>query len=188
MLANCLVGGEIRTREYVGGTVPWSRSSILPRRRRRERERDTGRIADGIPPRREQGSIEIHTTQQLEIIRERPGAVIREVLADGAAEEQDQDDGGGDPEGAVEIGVPLEHVEEVVAREQGGPAAREDGARVDVEELRVERQRPQVPLRRGGARRAAAPCRRGRREPRRRRRRVFPARRRGVGECRRVEF
>lgn len=133
----------------------------------------------------------IRTTQQLEIIRERPVAPIRNVLADSAAEEEDQDDGGGDPEGAVEIGVPLEDVEEVGARPQRGPAAREHGARVDVEELGVERQRPEVPLRRADAAAAAAraaACRRGRRQPRARRGRVFPARRRCVCECRGVEL
>lgn len=36
-----------------------------------------------------------------------------EVLRDGAGHEEDDDDGGGDPEGAVEIWLPVEDVEEV---------------------------------------------------------------------------
>lgn len=55
------------------------------------------------------------TAQQLEVVRERDVTGVREVLADGAAEEEDEDDGGRDPEGPVEVGVALEDIEEVGA-------------------------------------------------------------------------
>ena len=55
------------------------------------------------------------TAQQLEVVRERDVASVREVLADGAAEEEDENDGSRDPEGPVEVGVALEDVEEVGA-------------------------------------------------------------------------
>lgn len=37
-------------------------------------------------------------------------------MADGSGEEEDEDDGGGDPEGAVEIRVAVENVEEGLVR------------------------------------------------------------------------
>lgn len=43
--------------------------------------------------------------QQPEIVREVLCAFPGEVLADGAGDEEDEDDGGGDPEGAVEVWV-----------------------------------------------------------------------------------
>lgn len=124
------------------------------------------------------------TTQQLKVIDERLLARGREVLAYGAPQEQDEDDGGGDPERPVQVRVPLEHVEEVCAREQRRPAPLQDGRRVDVEELRVEVQRPEVAL----APRAT-PRRRGRR--RRREARgpgALADRRRRLGEVGVVEF
>lgn len=89
----------------------------------------------------------MHTTQQPEIIEKRRFAGRRQVLADSAAQEQDQDDRRGDPEGPVQVGVALEHVEEVGAGEQGGPAARQDSRGVDIEELRVEGHGPEEALR-----------------------------------------
>ena len=73
-----------------------------------------------MPPRTEgKGSVELvcfatikggrgeRTAQQAKVVGEGPLPRAREVLADGAAEEEDQHDGGGDPEGAVEVGVAL---------------------------------------------------------------------------------
>lgn len=69
-----------------------------------------------------------------------------EVLADGAGDEEDEDDGGGDPEGAVEVRVAFEGVEEGGARVEGCEAAGEDGGGVDVEELGVEGEGPEEAL------------------------------------------
>jgi len=70
-------------------------------------------------------------------------ARAREVLADRSREEEDYDDGGRDPEGAVEVGVAFEDVEEVLARVEGCAAAGEDLRGVDVEELLVEADAPE---------------------------------------------
>lgn len=70
--------------------------------------------------------------------------VEREVLADGTGDEEDEDDGGGDPEGAVEVGITFEGIEEGRARVEGGEAAGEHGGGIDVEELRVEGEGPEV--------------------------------------------
>lgn len=70
-----------------------------------------------------------------------------------ARHEQDEDDGGGDPERPVQIRVALQDIEEVGAWVQCGPAAFEHLVGVDVEELRVEGDGPEEFL--GGA--AAAP-------------------------------
>lgn len=69
-----------------------------------------------------------------------------DILGDGAAEEEDEDDGGGDPEGAVEIWVAVEDVEEVCAGVEGNATAAKDFGGVDVEELGVEGERPKVAL------------------------------------------
>lgn len=88
-------------------------------------------------------------------------ARIGEVLADRSAEEENQDDGCGDPERPVEIGVALEDIEEVGARVQGGPAPRKNGRGVDIEILCVEGDGPEEALgagaggRRGHRRREA---------------------------------
>jgi len=85
------------------------------------------------------------TAEELEIVGEvLGGGGGGEVLADGAGEEEDKDDGGGDPEGAVEVGVGVEGVEEGGARVEGGEAAVQDGGGVDVEELGVEAEGPEV--------------------------------------------
>jgi hypothetical protein len=73
-------------------------------------------------------------------------ARAREVLADRARQEQDDNDGGRDPERPVEVRVALEDVEEVLARVQRGAAAREDLGGVDVEELLVEGDAPEEAL------------------------------------------
>ena len=71
-------------------------------------------------------------------------ACASEVLADGAGDEEDEDDGGSDPEGAVEIRVSIEGVKEGRAWVESGEAAVENGGCVDVEELCVEGEGPEV--------------------------------------------
>ena len=66
-----------------------------------------------------------------------------EVLADGAGDEEDEADGGGDPKGPVEVRVAVEDVEEVGPRVEGGTAAAEDFGGVDIEELGVEGEGPE---------------------------------------------
>lgn len=73
-----------------------------------------------------------------------------EVLVYCAGEEQYDYDGGGDPHGAVQVRVALEHVEEVGARVQRRGAAAQDFGGVDVEGLRVEGERPEVVFAGGG--------------------------------------
>lgn len=110
-----------------------------------QRERDESRVSIDQPR---------SATQQLEIVREMLLARAREVLADRAREEEDDDDGGRDPEGPVEVRIAFEDVEEVLARVEGGATAREDLVRVDVEELLVEGDAPEEAL--GGGLLAAA--------------------------------
>lgn len=52
-----------------------------------------------------------------------------QILAYRARQEEDEDDRGGDPEGAVEIGVPVQDIKEgfVGEGEESGKAAVEDG-------------------------------------------------------------
>ena len=84
--------------------------------------------------------------EEREVVREVLHAALGEVLGDGAGDEEDEDDGGGDPEGAVHIRVAIEDVEEVRARIDGHPAAAQDFGGVDVKELCVEGQGPEVAL------------------------------------------
>ena len=78
--------------------------------------------------------------QQREIIPKQfiPAPLRAQILGDGSREKKDEDDGGGDPEGPVEIRVAVEDVEEVGSRVEGDAAAAEHLGGVDVEELRVE--------------------------------------------------
>lgn len=62
----------------------------------------------------------------------------REVLANGTAKEEDENDSRSNPEGTVQVWVALEDVEKVSPRVKGGPAAGQDGGRIDVEVLRVK--------------------------------------------------
>lgn len=96
----------------------------------------------------------VRTAEQREVVGKPSLIGVSQILADGAAEEQDQDHRCRDPEGSVEVRVALEHVEEVGAGEERGPAAGQDGRCVDVEELGVEGDGPEEALRRalGGCR------------------------------------
>ena len=71
----------------------------------------------------------------------------RQLLRYRAGEEEDDDDSGSNPEGAVQVRVPVERVEEGrrVGEEgdESGAAPVEDGAGVDVEKLRVEGEGPE---------------------------------------------
>ena len=72
---------------------------------------------------------------------------LREVLADGAGQEEDHHHSRRDPEGAVEVGVALEDVEVVLARVEGCAAASEDLVGIDIEELLVEGYAPEKTFR-----------------------------------------
>lgn len=76
-------------------------------------------------------------------------ARARQVRTDGAGHEQNHDHGGSDPERAVQVRVAVQDVEEVGARVQGVLAPAQHFGRVDVEELRVEGEGPEVAF--GGA-------------------------------------
>lgn len=89
--------------------------------------------------------------QEAEIVREVAPPAVRKVLAYRARQEEDDDDGRGDPDGAVQVRVAVQHVEEVGARVQGGGAAAEDLCCVDVEGLGVEGEGPEVVFSVGGA-------------------------------------
>lgn len=71
----------------------------------------------------------------------------REVLADSTSQEEDHHHCRCDPEGAVEVGVAFEDVEEVLARVERCAAASEDLIGVDIEELLVEGYAPEKTLR-----------------------------------------
>lgn len=73
-----------------------------------------------------------------------------QVPGNGACEEENEDDGGGDPERAVQVRVSVQDIEERRAWVERRFAAAEDFGRVDVKELRVEGERPQKSLGRGG--------------------------------------
>jgi hypothetical protein len=90
--------------------------------------------------------------QQPEVIGKGGVMLGRQVLADGAAEEEDENDRGGNPKGPVEVRVAVENVEEVCARVERGPAARQYGRGIDVEELGVEGHGPEEALRGAAAR------------------------------------
>lgn len=77
-------------------------------------------------------------------------AATREVLGDGAGEEEDHDDGSSDPEGAVEVWIAIKDVEEWRPWVEGGSTSVKDCAGVDVEVLRVEADGPEAVLGRGG--------------------------------------
>ena len=65
-------------------------------------------------------------------------ALLRQILINRSSQEENDNNRCGDPDRAVEIWVPLEHVEEVGAWVQGGGAAAQDFGGVDVEGLGVE--------------------------------------------------
>ena len=102
-----------------------------------------------------EGSIPIHQPrragEELEVVREMRSILSGQVLRYRSGEEEDDDDGGGDPEGPVEVGVAVQDVEEGRGvweeGEEGGAAAAQHGGGVDVEELGVEGEGPEVAFR-----------------------------------------
>ena len=74
-------------------------------------------------------------------------AGVSQLPVDGAGQKQDHDDGGGDPERAVQVRIAFQCVEEVGARVQRRPASFRHFRRVHVEVLRVEVDAPEVALR-----------------------------------------
>lgn len=74
-------------------------------------------LQSGPKRRRDDKGVAIDQTsssrQECKVIGEMGLALSCQILRDGAGEEQDDDDGGGDPEGAVQVGVAVKHVEEV---------------------------------------------------------------------------
>ncbi len=76
--------------------------------------------------------------------------VTGQVLADGPRQEEDEDDGRGDPEGAIEIRVAVQDVEEGATGHEGGETAVEDVGGIDGEELGVEGEGPEVAFRGAG--------------------------------------
>lgn len=120
-----------------------------PRSRRRRGRKPLQRRPQ---PNRHEARIPIHQSrgpaQQLEVIYKRLVVVGGEELAYGPGKEEDEDDGGGDPERAVKIRVAIQDVEErfVGEGEKGGEAAVEDGGGVDGEELGIEGEGPEVAL------------------------------------------
>lgn len=90
--------------------------------------------------------------QKTKVVREMRFVVVAQVPGNGAGEEENEDHGGGDPERAVQVRVSVQDIEEGRARVERRCAAAEDFGRVDVEELRVEGERPQESLGRGGGR------------------------------------
>ena len=71
----------------------------------------------------------------------------RKVLADGTGQEEDHHHRCRDPEGAVEVRVAFEDIEEVLTRVESCAAASEDLVGVDIEELLVEAYAPEKTFR-----------------------------------------
>ena len=82
------------------------------------------------------------------------------IFRDGACEEEDEDDGRGDPKRAVEIGVAIEDIKEVGARVEGDAATAQNFRSVDVKVLGIEGQTPKVAFggERGGRGREGIGC------------------------------
>ena len=87
-----------------------------------------------------------HTAQQLKIISRMLMPAQRQTPTHRARQKQNHHDRRRDPERAVEIRIPFEHVQKVGSWKYGGAAALEDLVGVDIEELRVERDGPEVSL------------------------------------------
>ena len=69
---------------------------------------------------------------------------IRQTLTHRARQEQYHDHRRCDPEWTIEIRVTVKHIQKVAAREDGGSASPEHIIRIDVEELSVEGDGPEV--------------------------------------------
>lgn len=71
--------------------------------------------------------------------------------ADCSRQEEDDDHRRRDPERPVQVRIPVQDVEKVGAREDGGLASTEHFRRIYIEELGVKGDGPQIALRREGA-------------------------------------
>lgn len=87
------------------------------------------------------------SAEQPEIIRKMLLPCFCEVLTYGAGHKQNHDYGGCDPKWAVEVGAAFHDVEEVLTGVYGGATAVQNGTCVDIEELLVESNRPEIPFR-----------------------------------------
>lgn len=90
--------------------------------------------------------------QEMKVIDEMDLEIVGQVAGNRAGEEENEDDGGGDPEGPVQVRVAVQDVEEGRARVEGRLAAAQDLGRIDVKVLRVEGERPQEAFGRGRGR------------------------------------
>ena len=87
-------------------------------------------------------SLDAHTAQQCEIIREMLLPLMIQVLAYCPCQKQYHNHRCRDPERTVEIRVPLQHIEEVCPWEDGCRAPLDHLICVHVKELRVEGETP----------------------------------------------
>lgn len=71
---------------------------------------------------------------------------VGQILRDRTGQEEDDDHGRCDPEGAVQVRITIENIEEVGPWVQSCCTATDDFVCVDVEELRVVMDRPQTEL------------------------------------------
>lgn len=78
-------------------------------------------------------------------------SLLAQVVADSPRKEQNHHHGRRNPERPIEIGVAFQDIQEIGPREDGGAASTKNLGGVDIEELRVERERPEKLLVRRGA-------------------------------------
>lgn len=87
------------------------------------------------------------SAQQLEVVAKVPLTSRRQPVAYASREEENNHHGRRDPERTIQIWIAVEDVEKVCTREERGGAPAQDLGRIDVEELRVEGDAPEVALR-----------------------------------------
>lgn len=93
------------------------------------------------------GPSRVRTTQQPKVVGEMPLALASQIAAYGAGQEQDDHYRRRDPKGPVQVWVAVQNVEEVCTRKDCCGASAQHLGGVDVEELRVEGDAPEVALR-----------------------------------------
>lgn len=91
-------------------------------------------------------------------------ALLRQILIYRAGEEEDDNDGCGDPHGAIQIRVSLEDIEEIGARINGCSAPAQHLCRVDIKGLCVKVEGPEIMFSSAAATAAVAGCGRARQE------------------------
>lgn len=90
--------------------------------------------------------------QELEVVHEMYVMITGEILGDGTGEEENEDDGGGNPERAVEVRVSIQDIEEGRARIECGFTTAKDFRCIHVKELGIKGECPQEAFGRGGGR------------------------------------